>query len=50
VVRGHHLISVSDTGKSVRKEIIPNKYTSPNTSKLEADVDSDHTEFNFDLQ
>jgi hypothetical protein len=50
VVRGHHFVSISETGKSVRKEIVPSKYTSPNTSKLEADVDSEHTEFTFDLQ
>jgi hypothetical protein len=50
VVAGHHRVSIADTGKTVKKESIPVKYASPKTSKLEADVDVEHTEHNFDLK
>jgi len=49
VVAGSHKVSVSDTGPSLKKELIPRKYTDPGTSKLTAEVDSEHTEFTFDL-
>jgi hypothetical protein len=49
VVAGEHKVSITDTGSKPRKELVPKKYTIPNTSKLTAEVDADHTEFNFDL-
>jgi hypothetical protein len=49
VVAGLHKVSVSDTGPLSKKELIPKKYTDPGTSKLTAEVDSEHTEFTFDL-
>jgi hypothetical protein len=49
VVAGQHRVYITNTGKSVAKEAVPKKYTSPNTSKLVADVDKEHTEFNYDL-
>jgi hypothetical protein len=50
VVAGEHKVSVTDTGSNPRKELVPKKYTSPNSSELTADVNADHTEFTFDLQ
>jgi hypothetical protein len=49
VVAGHHRISISGTGSHPARELVPKKYTSLNTSKLEADIDADHTEVNLDL-
>jgi hypothetical protein len=49
IVAGQHRVYVTGTGKTVKQELIPKKYTSPNTSKLTADVDTEHTEFTFDL-
>jgi hypothetical protein len=50
VVAGEHRVSVTGTGPRTSKELVPKKYLSGDTSKLTAQVDSDHTEFNFDLQ
>jgi hypothetical protein len=50
VVAGHHQVSISGTGKQYGKEVVPKKYTQRNTSQLTADVDSEHTEFQFDLK
>jgi hypothetical protein len=50
VVAGEHKVSITDTGSNPRKELVPKKYTAPNSSKLTAEVDADHTEFSFDLQ
>jgi hypothetical protein len=49
VVAGHHRISITDTGRQGGRDVVPKKYARPNTSKLTADVDPAHTEFNFDL-
>ena len=49
VVAGFHKVSVSDTGSLPRKELIPKKYASPNASKLTAEVDTEHTDFTFNL-
>jgi len=48
-VIGHHRVFITDTGSNPRKERVPKKYATPDNSKLTADVDQDHTEFNFDL-
>ena len=50
VVAGHHQVSISGTGAKASKEAVPKKYTQRTTSKLEADVDAEHTEFQFDLK
>jgi len=49
VVAGFHQVSISATGSRPGKELVPKKYTQRNSSKLEAHVDAEHTEFNFDL-
>jgi hypothetical protein len=49
VVAGEHKVAVTDTGSKPRTELVPKKYTGPNSSKLTAVVDADHTEINFDL-
>jgi hypothetical protein len=49
VVVGLHKVSISDTGPSSKKELIPKKYVNAKTSQLSAEVDSEHTEFTFDL-
>jgi hypothetical protein len=50
VVAGHHQVSISGTGSRLSKELVPKKYTQRTTSKLEADVDAEHSEFSFDLK
>ena len=50
VVAGHHQVSISGTGSRAGKEVVPKKYTQRTTSKLEVDVDAEHTEFTFDLK
>ena len=47
---GHHQVSITGTGNRPAKELIPKKYTQRNSSELTADVDTEHTEFNFDLK
>jgi hypothetical protein len=49
VVAGSHRVSISGTGSHPAKEVVPKKYTQRTTSKLTADVDAEHTEFQFDL-
>ncbi len=49
VVAGHHQVFITGTGDRPSKELVPKKYTQRNTSKLEVDVDAEHTEFTFDL-
>lgn len=49
-VAGHHQVSITGTGNRPNKELIPKKYTQRNSSELTADVDAEHTEFNFDLK
>jgi hypothetical protein len=50
VVAGEHRVYLIGTGKTAAKELVPKKYASPSTSKLTATVDSEHTEFTFDLK
>jgi hypothetical protein len=56
VVPGRHRVFVTGTGlpgKTANKksrELVPVKYTQPNTSGLTAEVDRDHTEFAFELK
>ncbi len=50
VVAGSHLVSITGTGSHPAKEVIPKKYTQRSTSKLTAEVDAEHTEFDFDLK
>jgi hypothetical protein len=50
VVAGHHQVSITGTGSHPAKEVVPKKYTQRATSQLAADVDTDHTEFTFDLR
>jgi hypothetical protein len=50
VVAGAHRVAVVASDRSLANDRAFRKYTSPNTSKLTADVDSEHTEHNFDLQ
>ena len=50
VVAGHHKVSITGTGDRPGKELVPKKYTQRAGSKLEADVDAEHTEFSFDLK
>ncbi len=50
VVAGHHQISISGTGSHPAKELVPKKYTQRTTSKLTAEVDAEHNEFQFDLK
>jgi hypothetical protein len=49
IVAGEHRVYITGTGKTVAKELVPKKYVSPSTSKLVAKVDSEHTEFSFEL-
>jgi hypothetical protein len=50
VVAGHHKICITETAAPKAKDLIPKKYASPNSSTLTADVDTEHTEFNFELR
>jgi hypothetical protein len=50
VVAGAHRVSIGITESRLAKDRAIKKYASPNTSKLTADVDAEHTEFPFDLQ
>jgi hypothetical protein len=49
VIAGSHRVYINGTGANAKKELIPRKYTQVSTSKLTAEVDSEHTEFTFDL-
>ena len=50
VVVGEHRVSINGVEKALAKDRAFIKYTSPNTSRLTAEVDTEHTEFNFDLK
>jgi len=49
VVAGQHKVFITGTGSNPRKELVPQKYTTADGSKLTADVNPDHTEFTFNL-
>jgi len=49
-VAGQHRVFITGTSSNPRKELVPQKYTTPDGSKLTADVDLDHTAFTFDLK
>jgi hypothetical protein len=49
-VAGAHRVTIAASDKSLANDRAFRKYGSPSTSKLTAEVDSDHTEHNFDLQ
>ncbi|MFI5455842.1 MAG: hypothetical protein ACHRXM_10365 [Isosphaerales bacterium] len=49
VVAGHHRVSIVEVEKSLSKNPSFQKYASPNTSKLTADVSAEKTEFTFDI-
>jgi hypothetical protein len=49
-VAGLHQVSVSGTGSSPSRELVPTKYARPLTSKLEAQVSPENAEFTFDLK
>jgi len=49
VVAGDHRVSIAGLEKSLSKDRAIKKFTSPNTSRLTATVDAEHTEFNFNL-
>jgi hypothetical protein len=50
VVAGEHRVSITHLEKSLDKDRGMTKYASPNTSRLIADVNADHTEFTFNLE
>ena len=50
VVPGEHRVSVTGVEKSLARDRAFTKYASPNTSRLTAEVDREHTEFTFDLK
>ena len=50
VVPGEHRVSITGVEKSLAKDRAFTKYASPNTSRLTAQVDRDHTDFSFDLK
>ncbi|MDR3637315.1 MAG: hypothetical protein P4L84_26160 [Isosphaeraceae bacterium] len=43
-------VTVSGTGPNPKRELVPRKYTQMTTSKLEAVVSPEKTEFDFDLK
>ncbi len=46
---GVHQVSIRDTGAKTSTEVIPRKYGQPLTSKLEAEVTPEKTDFTFNL-
>jgi hypothetical protein len=50
VVAGSHRVSIAILEKTLAKDRALNKYASPNSSGLTAEVDRDHTEFTFELK
>jgi hypothetical protein len=50
VVAGEHLVTVGGFDKSLASDRNLKKYGSRRDSGLTAEVDADHTEFNFDLK
>ncbi len=49
VVAGHHRVSVTGTNTKSKSGAVPKKYWNGMTSKLEADVSPEQTEFTFDI-
>ncbi|MHB1559557.1 MAG: hypothetical protein ACYC61_19085 [Isosphaeraceae bacterium] len=49
-VAGHHRVSIVGTGPTPARELIPKQYTQASTSKIELDVDAEHSEFPIDLR
>ncbi len=49
-VTGHHRVAVTGTGIKSPKDALAKKYGGVASSGLTADVDAEHTEFNFDLK
>jgi hypothetical protein len=50
VVAGEHRVSITGVEKSLAKDRTMIKYASPNTSRLTAQVDREHTDFTLDLK
>jgi hypothetical protein len=50
VVPGEHRVSITGFEKALSGDRALIKYASPNTSRLTAEVDREHTEFTFDLK
>jgi hypothetical protein len=50
VIAGHHRVTVTDTGITSPKNVLASKWASEAASGLTADVDPEHTEFNFELK
>jgi hypothetical protein len=49
VVAGHHRVSITGTNAKSKSLALPKKYANGMTSKLEADVSTDKSEFTFDI-
>jgi hypothetical protein len=49
VIAGHHRVSISAVEKKLARDRAFAKYTSPNTSKLTADVSAEKTDFTFNI-
>ncbi len=50
VIPGHHRVYVTDLNPKSKPGPVPKRYTTPTTSKLEAEVSAEKTEFAFDLR
>jgi hypothetical protein len=50
VVAGHHRVSVTDLDRKSKAGALPKKQWAAATSKLEADVSAEQTEFTFDIR
>jgi hypothetical protein len=50
VIAGNHRVTVAGTGIKSPKDALATKWANRAASGLNADVDADHTEFNFELR
>jgi hypothetical protein len=50
VVAGHHRVYITGVDSKSKTGALPKKYSAPTTSKLEAEVSPDNTEFTFDIR
>ncbi len=50
VIPGHHRVYFTNLNPKAKPGPVPKKYTTPTTSKLEAEVSAEQTEFAFDLR